>query len=496
MKTFIFTFFLSLLFTSGFAQPIPADSLFLSQTPPGYTAKIFALPVNGTMRPVERITITSDGKEIYFCEINTYPVSVQRIKCFKYLNDKWQGPFVVFEGFMGPALSPNDSVMYMEINANTFATAYYSVRTGSGWSTPVKCINTNQQTHYFQETFLKNYYVSATFPGIASKDLGCLQLIGNDTTIQNLGKPINSGMDENDFFISRDESYIIHARSSSSVAGDLFISYKKTDGKWTNPKSLGPQVNTPSPTYEFGPFVTQDDKYLFFTRGGNVWASYYIYWVRIDNLIDSLEHTNFIPYLANQIPTQRDTVNVPYNFVIPDSTFIDDDGNNTLSYSAVLSNGNPLPSWLNFNPQTKTLYGTPPLVGTFSLKVSVTDNDSMKAHCFFDLVVDPNTAINPLKEQIVSDYQLYQNFPNPFNPSTVIGYSLPKSGFVNIKIYNILGKEITSLVNSVQNNGYHEIIFNTDNLNLSSGIYFYTITVSEVNSGKVFRESKIMNCIK
>jgi hypothetical protein len=229
MKTLITIFLYSIFLNISFAQQIPQDSLYLSQVLPGNTPKVFVLPINGTMRPVERITITSDGKEIYYCEIQGYPANVQRIKCYKYQNDKWQGPFVVFEGFMDPALSMNDSIMYMETNVNTFATAYYSVRNSTGWSTPVRCLSTSQFTHYYQETNLKNFYLSATFPGISSKDLGYLQINGTDTIVKNLGKPINTGMDENDFFVARDESYIIHDRSSSSVAGDLYISYKNAN---------------------------------------------------------------------------------------------------------------------------------------------------------------------------------------------------------------------------------------------------------------------------
>ncbi len=495
MKTLIITIIYTFLLSVCYAQPIPQDSLYLGQVPPGYTPKIFVLPINGTMRPVERITITSDGKEIYFCEIDTYPAYIQRVKCYKYLNDKWQGPIVVFEGFMDPALSMNDSIMYMETNVNTFATAYYSVRNSTGWSIPVRCLSTNQFTHYYQETNQKSFYMSATFPGISSKDLGCLQINGTDTTIKNLGKPVNTNMDENDFFIARDESYIIHARSSSSVAGDLYISYKKANGSWTNSKSLGPQVNVSGPSWEFGCYVTKDNKYLFFTRGGNSWASYYIYWVRIDNLIDSLRHTNFVPYLKNQIPNQSDSIGKVYNYTFPDSTFIDDDGNNTLQYSAKLSNGNPLPSWLTFDSLTRNFHGTPTETGTLSIKVTATDTANSSAACTFPLDIIQHTGIHNNEGQI-NEYKLLQNYPNPFNPSTVIEYSLQGNSFVSIKVYNILGKEITTLVNSLQKRGIYDVTLNINKLNLSSGVYFYTLTATETNTNKVFKETKLMNYIK
>ena len=70
-------------------------------------------------------------------------------------------------------------------------------------------------------------------------------------------------------------------------------------------------------------------------------------------------------------------------------------------------------------------------------------------------------------------FELDQNYPNPFNPSTIIHYSIPKSELVSLKIYNLLGQEITALVNKVQTAGGHEISFNA--AGLSSGVYFYRL---------------------
>jgi hypothetical protein len=370
----------------------------------------------------------------------------------------------------------------METNVNRFATAYYSVRNSAGWSAPRKCVSTAEQTHYFQETNLKNYYLSATFTGIASKDLGCLRISGADTTIKNLGKPLNTDMDENDFFVARDESYMIHARSSTSVAGDLYISYKKPNGSWTNSKSLGPQVNLPAPMGEFGCYVTSDNKYLFFTRGGNTWPTYYVYWVRIDNLIDSLKHTNFAPYLKTQIPNQIDTTGTPYSYAFPDSTFVDDDGNNTLTYSAALSSGNPLPSWLNFDPGTRTFWSTSTVTGTFSIKISATDTAGACAYCTFAMDVAQQIGIEPINEQIPTELKLLQNYPNPFNPSTNITFDIPKASNTRLVVYDINGREIETLVNEVLRAGSYRVSLNGENL--SSGIYFCTLAIDNFTQTK------------
>jgi len=71
------------------------------------------------------------------------------------------------------------------------------------------------------------------------------------------------------------------------------------------------------------------------------------------------------------------------------------------------------------------------------------------------------------------EYGLYQNYPNPFNPSTRISFSLPKTEYVVLKIYNSLGQSVNTLINQYVKAGDHEVVFNGQNL--SSGIYFYRI---------------------
>ena len=73
----------------------------------------------------------------------------------------------------------------------------------------------------------------------------------------------------------------------------------------------------------------------------------------------------------------------------------------------------------------------------------------------------------------VANYNLEQNYPNPFNPATVIKYSLKESGKVTLKIYDMLGKEVMTLVNETQNAGSHLINFNGNGL--ASGVYFYKL---------------------
>ena len=81
-----------------------------------------------------------------------------------------------------------------------------------------------------------------------------------------------------------------------------------------------------------------------------------------------------------------------------------------------------------------------------------------------------------------NQYRLYQNYPNPFNPSTIIEFTLPKSDFVELKVYNILGKEVTTLISKKLNQGNHTYTF--DGKNLASGIYCYQLVAGEYREVK------------
>jgi len=92
------------------------------------------------------------------------------------------------------------------------------------------------------------------------------------------------------------------------------------------------------------------------------------------------------------------------------------------------------------------------------------------------IVMDVYSINNP------NSFSLAQNYPNPFNPSTVIKYTLPKSEFVTLIVYDILGNEIARLVNGNQNSGEHTVNFNSSDL--TSGIYFYQLKAGENRSMK------------
>ena len=90
--------------------------------------------------------------------------------------------------------------------------------------------------------------------------------------------------------------------------------------------------------------------------------------------------------------------------------------------------------------------------------------------------VDERTSEIPQK------FSLEQNYPNPFNPSTKISYSIPQKSFVTIKVFDLLGSEISQLINEEKETGRYELDFNA--VDLSSGVYFYKIEVGDFSEIK------------
>lgn len=97
-------------------------------------------------------------------------------------------------------------------------------------------------------------------------------------------------------------------------------------------------------------------------------------------------------------------------------------------------------------------------------------------------------GINNISSEIPGKYDLSQNFPNPFNPSTSIRFAIPKSSFVTLKVYDMLGREVATLVNQELNAGTFEYSF--DGSKLTSGVYFYRIDAGD------FTEIKKMMLVK
>jgi len=91
---------------------------------------------------------------------------------------------------------------------------------------------------------------------------------------------------------------------------------------------------------------------------------------------------------------------------------------------------------------------------------------------------------------VPQEYSLSQNYPNPFNPSTTIEFALPKSAFVTLKVYNLLGEEVATLVAEQRSAGIHRL--NWDARGLATGVYLYRLKAGDPsnNSGQDFVQTK------
>lgn len=130
---------------------------------------------------------------------------------------------------------------------------------------------------------------------------------------------------------------------------------------------------------------------------------------------------------------------------------------------------------------------------SLSVVVFVQGNNSMQIHQsdridYKDLLV---TSVNESKNK-PEKFELMQNYPNPFNPSTKINFSISTESYVSLKVYNILGKEVTTLVSGNRDAGNYEINFNAESL--SGGVYIYKLTAK--NSKSNFEQTKKMILLK
>ena len=133
--------------------------------------------------------------------------------------------------------------------------------------------------------------------------------------------------------------------------------------------------------------------------------------------------------------------------------------------------------WTQFSvPINYVAQGTPDLCSMLIL-VGIYQNSGGVA-LVDDLAFGGASDVEPIKDGLIpKQFELNQNYPNPFNPSTSIEYSIPSESFVELKVYDVLGNEVASLVNEQQQAGVYRADFTGENL--PSGIYFARITANE-----------------
>ena len=153
---------------------------------------------------------------------------------------------------------------------------------------------------------------------------------------------------------------------------------------------------------------------------------------------------------------------VPFNFGVLSRIYVT--GGQTYLYRGFTGIGN-------------TSYTSPDSTGADSSITIAISNPIVESARWMNI-----TGISNIGSDIPREYKLYQNFPNPFNPVTIINFDIVKSGYVNITVYDALGREIQVLVNESVQPGSYKVNF--DAVGLSSGLYFYKIKSGDFTSVK------------
>ncbi|MCK9426058.1 MAG: T9SS type A sorting domain-containing protein [Ignavibacteriaceae bacterium] len=212
------------------------------------------------------------------------------------------------------------------------------------------------------------------------------------------------------------------------------------------------------------------------TDGGNTWGDV----VRVNN--DNTTRHQFFPWMT----IDQTTGNLYAVFYDRRNTA----GYATDVYLAKSSNGgesfdNFKISESSFTPTSTVFFGDYTNIAAFNKKVYPIwmRLDGQKLSVYTALITDTLSVVNVKDEAAkVYSFQLYQNFPNPFNPTTSILYNLENESFVTLKVFDVLGKEVEVLVNETKSAGQHEIFFNAKNI--ASGIYFYSLSAGNIHQMK------------
>jgi hypothetical protein len=419
------------------AQTIPTDSLYFGQSPPGSTPLLFAPGIISLPERAEYgISISLDGSEMLFA-IGNWPD--KRTMIVEYADNHWSSPDTVSFSKMRSA----DEAIYSPDGQRVYYYAYdlpgsfggadlcYSIKNDSTWGEPLNMgspLNTIQDEYHPCVVADSSIY----FENASGKI--CYSKYQNGNYLPRLVMPVlfnDQGNSWGNPYVAPDESYFIFnsTRAGGFGGSDLYISYRKNDGSWTNPKNLGNIINTSA--YECGSEITDDSLYMTYVSNND------IYWVG-SGFIDSLRYTNFVPYVLHPIPDQHGSIGQFFSFTVPDSTFFDDDTNDVHTYFASLSNGNNLPDWLSFDSITATFYCTPGSIQTLNIKVKCIDDSGAFVSTTFKIKIGTTSlGLHEASDLII--------FPNPTNGLATISLGRFPDRKIVAEIFDLEGKVIHNL---------------------------------------------------
>ncbi|HEY4336878.1 MAG TPA: hypothetical protein VGM89_13300, partial [Puia sp.] len=252
---------------------------------------------------MDRVAFSEDGTEFYYPSNNTWFNSTgAAVRCFRYRNGKWEGPFTVFRRYYAPTFSIDGKTMYLLGGADRRAdTAHAYVfqshrKADGGWTEPTVYLETKFGTYDFMPTQSGTSYIASNVHrgkvrDYSDYDVSTMRVSGRDTVVKSLGEPLNTPAFDGDFYVAPDESYIIISnKETKDFECELAISFRRGDWSWTAPASLGPNIND-RVAHRWGEYVSPDGKYLFYSTGTSP-KDCHIVWVRWDTLLAKLRQEN------------------------------------------------------------------------------------------------------------------------------------------------------------------------------------------------------------
>ncbi len=248
---------------------------------PGNKPQIFSPNIISTHLNERDYTQSSSGNTVLYSLV--LPAKNLSVIMYQFFDGLfWSEPEVCrFSGQyndLEPAFSPDGSKLFFVSKRpvdNTFDEKDYDIWyidvKNNGWSNPINVgspVNTESDEYFPTVSENGNLYFTASYEDSFGKEDIYISRFedGNYTTPINLGDSINTDLYEFNSFISPDESYLIFSsfgRDDDLGGGDLYIAFRNEDGSWSKARNMGKQIN--SNKIDYCPFVSQDEKYFFFT---------------------------------------------------------------------------------------------------------------------------------------------------------------------------------------------------------------------------------------
>ena len=230
-----------------------------------------------------RSAFSRDGREFYFTQNDSWESGKNaKLRVMKFAGGTWTTPRTIASEAMSPTLSIDEQALYMRMGG--MGNVWISRRSGDGWSEPALFLERKEGLYDFMPTMSGRYYVGSE-PEVGDRARGSTYVISllaiekNALQVRSLGAPLNAPGFNGDFFIAPDESYmVLSANVSPDFESEAHIAFRKPDGSWTKPVSLGERINHDK-AHRWGYYVPASGDYLFFSYGTSE-RDCALHWVR------------------------------------------------------------------------------------------------------------------------------------------------------------------------------------------------------------------------